>query len=223
MQFFGLTEKTQWIRDLRTYRRELLFWLLLLPACGALGSRESNRQIAGLVETCAFLVVAMSSMGRLKSLGLAFAAWNPLCQQGASICTLVGLLAGAIIASVARLTGQPLGVESGWNKVVLAVSLGPVLEEVIFRGYLFTAALFFTGRMSGARSTSISIVGIAVLFSIAHLATPGITVLQFCCIGLTGSLYGYIRFRTRSTAAAALTHGMYNFTLYLAYWFGLAR
>ena len=223
MPFHRRSEKTGWISDLSAYWRELLFWLLLLPAFGALGAIEPRRQIAGLVETCAFLTVAISSTGRLKSLGLEFAHWNHVDRRGVVVCALAGLLAGGAIVGVAGISGQPLGVESGWSRAVLAVSLGPVLEEVIFRGYLFTAALSLIGRVVASRSTSLSIIGIAVLFSIAHLATPGITVLQLCCIAVTGSMYGYIRFRFRSTAAAALAHGMYNLALYLSYWSGVAR
>ena len=56
-----------WFRELARYWRELLFWMLLLPALGALGSIRPRRQIAGLIEACAFLVVAVSSAGKLKS------------------------------------------------------------------------------------------------------------------------------------------------------------
>jgi hypothetical protein len=52
------------------YRRELLFWLLLLPAFAALGSPRPRREFVGQVETCAFLVVAATSMGRRKRLAL---------------------------------------------------------------------------------------------------------------------------------------------------------
>ena len=45
----------------------------------------------------------------------------------------MGLFAGCCIVAVAGLSHQPLGTESGWNKIVLAVTLGPVLEEVILQ------------------------------------------------------------------------------------------
>jgi len=47
---------------------------------------------------------------------------------------------------------------------------------------------------------------VALVFSIAHLTTAGTTALQLCCIILTGCLYGWVRRRYRSTAAAALAH-----------------
>jgi len=105
---------------------------------------------------------------------------------------------------------------------MLAIALGPVLEEVIFRGYLFTAALLLTRRLCPSRSADFSIIGVALVFSIAHLTTAGTTALQLCCIVLTGCLYGWVRFRYRSTAAAALAHAAYNLALYLSYWSGLS-
>ena len=125
--------------------------------------------------------------------------------------------------TVASISQQPLGTEGGWTRAVLAIALGPVLEEVIFRGYLFTAALLLTRRLSPPRSATSSIIGVALVFSIAHLTTAGTTALQLCCIVLTGCLYGLVRFRCRSTAAAALAHAAYNLALYLSYWSGLSR
>jgi membrane protease YdiL (CAAX protease family) len=223
MQVRDQSTKTGWISELAPYWRELLFWLLLLPAIGALESTRPRRQVAGLIETCAFLLVAISSTGKLKGLGLEFVSWNRIGPGVAAVCVMADLFAGCVIVGVAGLFDEPLGVENGWSKAALAVSLGPVLEEVIFRGYLFTAALLLIGRLSPSRSPGVSVIGTAVLFSIAHLATPGITALQLGCIGLTGSLYGYLRFRFRSTAAAALAHGMYNLALYLSYWAGVSK
>jgi membrane protease YdiL (CAAX protease family) len=205
------------------YWRELLFWFLLLPAFGALGSSKPRTQVAGLLEAGAFLLVAISSQGRLKGLGLEFANWGRVGGRAAVFCGLAGAAAGEVIVGVAGLSDQPLGVENGWNRVVLAVLLGPVLEEVIFRGYLLTAALILARRLWPSCSTSVSIIGSAALFSTAHLATPGVTALQLSCIGFTGCLYGYIRVRFRSTAAAALAHGMYNLALYASFWLGISR
>jgi len=210
-----------WINELAGYWRELLFWMLLLPAFGALESPRPNRQIAGLIEACAFLLVAISFVGKLSNLGLEFANWNRLCSRAAAACIGTGFLAGGSVVAVASLSQQPLGIESGWNKAVLAIALGPVLEEVIFRGYLLTAAHPLTRHLSPSGSAAFSIMGTAVVFSIAHLTTHGTTALQLCCIVLTGCLYGCMRCRHGSTAASALGHGAYNLALYVSYWCGI--
>ncbi len=219
----GKWARTGCLGDLAGYWRELLFWMLLLPALGALGSIRPRRQIAGLIEACAFLVVAVSSAGELKSLGLEYVAWNRVGRRDAASSLAMGLLAGCCIVAVAGLSHQPLGTEGGWNKIVLAVTLGPVLEEVIFRGYLLTAGLLLMRRLCPSSSPAPSIMAVAVAFSMAHLTTPGTNSIQLGCIVLTGCLYGYTRFRYRSTAAAALAHGAYNLALYLSYWCGVSH
>src|SRR4029453_11980127 len=97
-------------------------------------SPQPRRELAGLIEACGFLMVAVSSLGRLKGLGLEFIAWERIPRRAITVCISSGLLAGSIIVVVARWSGQPLGIERGWNMAVLAIVLGPVLEEVIFRG-----------------------------------------------------------------------------------------
>ena len=223
MLFHCRSVRADRVKELAGYWRELLFWMLLLPAFGALGSIRLRGQIVGLIEACAFLLVAISSTGKLKSLGLEFANWNRIGTGAAVACVVAGLLAGGSIVAVASISQQPLGTEDGWNKAMLAIALGPVLEEVIFRGYLFTAALLLTRHLSPSRSATSSMIGVAFVFSIAHLTTAGTTALQLCCIVLTGYLYGWVRFRYRSTAAAALAHAAYNLALYLSYWSSLSR
>src|SRR5208337_2172343 len=104
MLIHNRSPRTEWARELTGYWRELLFWMLLLPAFGALESIRPRRQVAGLVEACAFLLVAISSTGKLKSLGLEFANWNRICWRAAAACIGAGLLAGISIVAVARLS-----------------------------------------------------------------------------------------------------------------------
>ena len=54
----------------------------------------------------------------------------------------------------------------------------------------------------------------AVVFAVVHLAQPGVSWLQLACITSTGTLYGWIRWRSGSTAPAALSHAAYNLSLY---------
>lgn len=210
-------------RELVGCYRELLFWILLLPAFNALGSILPRRQTAGLIETVAFLLVAISSTGKLKNLGLEFAYWDPLPLHAAGKCVVSGVLTAGAVVAVAKLSSQPLGADAGWNKALLAIVLGPIVEEVIFRGYLMTVALRLAGRLPFLRPASSSVIAVALLFAVSHRATLGMTALQLCCITATGCLYGYLRLSQRSTVASALAHGAYNLALYASYWFGWAR
>jgi membrane protease YdiL (CAAX protease family) len=207
-------------RELRW--REVLFWTLLLAAFQSLESMEWRRQTMGVVEAVSFLAVAISSVGELDGLGLEFTGWNPIGFRGVTVSVMVGFLAGGAAVMVALRCHQAIGAASGWNKVALAVILGPVVEEVVFRGYLMAAALHLARRCSRTKRIWLSITGVALIFMLAHGGRPGTTAIQLCCIAATGTLYGIIRVRQQSTVAAVLAHGCYNLALYLAFWGGLS-
>ena len=98
---------------------------------------------------------------------------------------------------------------------LLQITLGPVLEEVVFRGYLFSLLMWALRPTSGeAVRNWLVVVTAAVVFALIHLAQPGVSVLQLACITMTGSLYGWIRIQSASTAPAAVAHAIYNLTLY---------
>jgi len=201
------------MKELASCKAELLFWILLLMALRALGSGRPSVHIAGLVETVLFLWVSSASIGKLRNLGLEFAYWNAVNARVAIACITVGLFAGAMVVVVAAFLQQSVGTLAGWSKAVLVVVPGPVLEEVIFRGYLLTAALRLAKRLSDRTARAISVLSVALLFSIAHRATAGTTAAQVSCIALTGCLYGGLRIKYQSTLAPALAHGAYNFVI----------
>jgi membrane protease YdiL (CAAX protease family) len=202
--------------------RGLLFWILMLAAFQSLEVADSRRQIMGVVETLAFLIVAISSAGKLDGLGLEFTCWNAIGLRATVVSASTGFLAGGTIVMVALLNHRPLGAEHGLNEVILAVVLGPVIEEVVFRGYLLTAAILLGRKLVKPQRNWPSVVGVALIFMLAHAARPGTTCLQLCCIMITGTVYGFIRIRQKSTLAAALAHGSYNLALYLSFWIGLS-
>ena len=201
--------------------RELLFWTLLLSALQSLESEEWRMETIGLLETIAFLGVAISSSGKLDGLGLEFTCWMPIGPRAATVSVASGFLAGGAVAIVALRSRQALGADGRWNKVVLAVLLGPVVEEVIFRGYLLTAGLHLVGRgpkRKGTRYRDRNGAG----FRACSRRAAGHHGIQLCCIAVTGTLYGIIRLRHRSTVAAVLAHGSYNLAVYVAFWAGLS-
>ena len=202
--------------------KELLFWTLLLAAFQSLESERCRTQLAGIAETIAFVAVATSSAGKLDGLGLEFICWNPIALRGAAVSMAIGFSAGGMVAMFALLCHQALGIDPGWNKAALAVVLGPVVEEVIFRGYCMAAALCLFRRVPTAGRDWLAVGGVALIFMVAHRGRLGITTVQLCCIAVTGILYGIVRLRQQSTVAAVLAHGSYNLALYVAFCFGLS-
>jgi membrane protease YdiL (CAAX protease family) len=120
-----------------------------------------------------------------------------------------------VIFAIGSASGQIIILSSNWRLALLQVTLGPVLEEVVFRGYLFSLLSWLLHRATGEAVLNwLVIVTAAVIFAVVHLAQPGVSWLQLVCIAMTGGLYGWIRILSASTAPAAVAHAAYNLSLY---------
>ena len=118
--------------------REILFWLLLLGSWQFLASPGGKNGIAGATGTAAFLIFAWNSLDRLRSLGLDYVHWRVATGRNWLYAVAGGVLAGAAVFAIGSAAKQSMGLSKNWRLVLLQVTLGPVLEEVVFRGYLFT-------------------------------------------------------------------------------------
>ena len=92
----------------------------------------------------------------------------------------------------------PLGLAGAF---VLVAILAPIAEELLFRGWLFTALRWRFGFRPALWVT-------AVLFALAHWESSHLYALAILPMGL---LLGFLRERTGSTQATILFHGLYNF------------
>jgi membrane protease YdiL (CAAX protease family) len=127
---------------------------------------------------------------------------------------LSGALAAIVVLSVVRIAHMSLGAAS-WETLLYGVTLGPILEELLFRGVTFSV-IYVTACPVQNRARlqiALAIVGSSLLFALAHTNTVGIPLLLF--FG-TGSLYAMMRWRSNSTATAALMHAAYNAMIALA-------
>jgi membrane protease YdiL (CAAX protease family) len=93
---------------------------------------------------------------------------------------------------------------------LFAVVLGPLFEELLFRGFLQP----LLQRSLGAWP---AIVLAAAGFALLHGQQYKWAWQQLLVVGLAGIAFGYARYRTNSTAAAALLHGGYNLTFFVGY------
>ena len=182
--------------------RDLVVVLLVvhLTANASLITRVFGpRWMAASFAGCALLMYCGTVSGRRvsarRSIGWIAASW----QQwfGAA---LAGCLLAAIITAATVAFGHSTHVTEPIYNLALAVTLGPILEEICLRGVL----LPFLARQLGPTG---AVVVTAVAFALLHL--PGST-LKLVSIGTTGAVYGWIRVRSGSTAIAALAHESYN-------------
>lgn len=123
-----------------------------------------------------------------------------------------GMVSGGAVWLVARAFHESLGALPPPQRVLLASSSGSILEELLFRGLLFWFVLEVFRRLRWPLRTSAiaAVVLIAIGFAFAHPSRTGTSLYS---TALTGIAFGAIRVRSDSTAAAAVMHATYNFTL----------
>jgi membrane protease YdiL (CAAX protease family) len=96
--------------------------------------------------------------------------------------------------------------------LILVLLLGPVVEELVFRGFLYPL-------LARALGPWLAIVATAIPFALLHGAQNEWTWQLLVPIGVAGVVFGAVRYLTGSTVAAMLVHVGYNSTavaLYLA-------
>ncbi len=198
--------------------------MLLLGSWQLLASPGSKNGIVGAIGATAFLVFAWYNMDRLRGFGLDHAGWRSAARTDWAYAAVTGMLAGSAVFALGTVSGQNMRLSDDWRLVALQVTLGPVLEEVVFRGYLFALLMWaFRGRGDDRSRNRFVVLLAAVAFAVVHLAQPGVSWLQLACIIATGTMYGWIRCRSGSTALASASHAAYNLTLYVvtgATWLG---
>src|ERR1039457_1765561 len=191
--------------------REVVFWVLLLGSWQFLASPGSKSGIIGAVGATAFLVYAWANLDRLRGLGLDYARWRSVARTDWVLAAVSGVLAGIIVFVIGTVSGQNMRLGGNWKLIALQVTLGPVLEEIVFRGYLFAFLLWLMSKAANDSGRgALTVVCAAMVFAAVHLAQPGVSWLQLACITSTGTLYGWLRWRSGSTAPAAVSHAAYR-------------
>lgn len=138
--------------------------------------------------------------------------WRPQMQQ-IGPCLMLGPILSLVIAGLSNLVGQVEMKNSlaelltSWPAVILvgvfATTLGPLCEELAFRGFLQPLATRSFGAAAG--------IAIAALpFALVHGPQYGWSWRHVALIGLAGAAFGYARHRTGSTAASTALHATYN-------------
>lgn len=137
---------------------------------------------------------------------------------------LLSLLAGPVIALAVLITASALEtprvsspmldlLDSRLSVLLIglfAVTLGPLCEELAFRGLLQP----LISRTAGA---GLGILLAAVPFALLHGPQYAWSWRHVMLIGLAGVAFGWTRYRTGSTAAATAIHSTYNLTFLIGF------
>lgn len=93
---------------------------------------------------------------------------------------------------------------------VFSVVLGPLTEELAFRGFLMPLAIRSLGVAGG-------IAAAALPFAVLHGPEYAWTWQYVVLVGFAGTVFGAVRYYTGSTLASALMHSTYNLTFFAAF------
>jgi membrane protease YdiL (CAAX protease family) len=93
---------------------------------------------------------------------------------------------------------------------IFVVILGPLCEELAFRGFLMPLLMRSFGAASG-------IIGTGLLFGLLHAPEYGWHWQHVVLIGTAGSVFGWARYKTGSLAAAVFLHSTYNLMQFAAF------
>jgi membrane protease YdiL (CAAX protease family) len=167
----------------------------------------------GVAITLAFFALLWALRDKLNTMALEYVHRNRTPAVWIGRAAALGVGAAALTAWWFR--GYDMGRQPPFTEVLIAVSWGPLLEEVIFRGYLFSLLERFLKRWLRSPGWLI-VVGIAAVFALSHLIKSGITPIQVATVFLTGALYGWLRLATGSTVPPFCSHISYNSVIYVA-------
>ncbi len=126
---------------------------------------------------------------------------------------MTGVLLAIAVVLLSNLLGFP-NVETPFEKLLndtvsrvaiatFGVSLGPIIEELLFRGFLQPVLVESFGVLYGILATSI-------LFGAMHLMQNAFLWQSGVLITLVGFVLGVVRHISGSTRASAITHVSYN-------------
>jgi membrane protease YdiL (CAAX protease family) len=130
-----------------------------------------------------------------------------------NIYWLYAVLGGGTGAAAALLllrgTGLSVGSVPG-GELLYGASLGPIIEEIVFRGAAFFSVIYVTACSSKLLlrwRIGLAVVLTSLLFVWCHTRSIGIPWIVIFSMGIA---YALLRWRSNSIATAALMHATYN-------------
>jgi membrane protease YdiL (CAAX protease family) len=94
--------------------------------------------------------------------------------------------------------------------MLFAAVLGPIYEELFFRGFLFPLLAKSFGALAGVLLS-------ALPFALLHGSQYQWAWQQITLVGIAGAAFGFVRHQTGSTAASTILHGCFNLTQFIAF------
>lgn len=163
--------------------------------------------------TIALFAFFLRLRDKLNMMGLEYVQW----RRTPAVWPVGGVVLGALAATLAAWSFREynMGQQPPFAELWIAVTWGPLIEEVIFRGYLYSFSEQLLRRWMSDPGWLI-VVGIALLFALSHLLKSGITPVQVGSVFGTGVLFGWLRLRSGLTVPPVCAHISYNSVIFFA-------
>ncbi len=169
--------------------------------------------VVGVAVTAVLFAFFWSLRDKLNTMGLEYVQW----KRTRAVWIVRGVSLGVVAASATAwlFRSYNMGQQPPFAELWIAITWGPLIEEVIFRGYIFSFSEMLFRRWM-RRPGWLIVIGIAGLFALGHLIKSGITPVQVISVFVTGILYGWLRLGSESTVPPVTSHISYNCVIYLA-------
>jgi len=165
----------------------------------------------GIAITLVALWALWMARGKLTFHGLEYLRWEPTAPRWNYVGTGCAVVAALVFSGLFQ---QYRVILPRFADIWMGVTLGPVIEEFIFRGYLFGLLSAVLIRWRTPAAGRVTLVAVAALFALGHLAKPDITRTQLASVFAMGCLYGWLRLRSGSTVPPTIAHIAYNAVIY---------
>jgi uncharacterized protein len=200
----------------------LLIAVLLVRAAKIFAPMPTSIQLLMVQSVWYFL--AFGSVAALFRIRYDRPFWQSLGWLPISFSTTAGaILAGPLLMISIGLLGaalRPPEIELPFEQMLgspvttvllgtLVVILGPVAEELAFRGFLMPLLMRSAGAVDG-------IVITGVIFGTAHGYEYRWSWQYMLLISLVGCAFGWAKYKTRSTVTSALMHATFNLAQFAA-------
>lgn len=148
-----------------------------------------------------------------RSLGwnLQFRGFAMLIAAGPALAIVLALIGFALRAPATSKIPQLITDRASLIAVMIfAVVIGPIFEELVFRGFIQPLLAKTFGDPLGVIFT-------AIPFAVLHSTTYGWTWQLLLLMFFAGLVFGFVRLRTGSTTASTIMHIGYNGFTFIAY------
>ena len=149
-----------------------------------------------------------------KSLGWVTPRWNIFSTAFLGPMLAIGIVVLGVLLKTPDIEMPIKDLLSDWTSVILvglfATTLGPLCEELAFRGFFQPLLIRSLGPAAGIALS-------ALLFALPHGQQYSWSWRHLLLLTLAGIAFGWVRQSSRSTLAATVVHAAYNLTFFVIY------